>query len=190
MRRIVWLGMVLVIAVSAVWLLHSAAAQTKPAEFGYLGSSPCKACHSNPAKGEQYKKWEASPHAQAYQVLLTDRAKEVAKTAGLSEPPEACAKCLKCHVTGYGAKPELFDAKFDKTQGIGCETCHGPASQYKLAHMKDPAGARKLGMTDPGEKLCVTCHNESSPTYKPFKFAEFAAKIAHPNPLKKTATKP
>ncbi len=32
------------------------------------------------------------------------------------------------------------------------------------------------------EKLCLTCHNEESPTFKEFKFKERWEKIAHPIP--------
>jgi hypothetical protein len=37
------------------------------------------------------------------------------------------------------------------------------------------------------EKLCKTCHNEESPTFKEFNFAEMWAKIAHPVPAAEEA---
>ena len=55
--------------------------------------------------------------------------------------------------------------------------------------MKDKAKAVAAGLTDfkddaAKEKLCKTCHNEKSPTYKEFKFKDMWAKIAHMRPKK------
>jgi hypothetical protein len=39
-------------------------------------------------------------------------------------------------------------------------------------------------MIIPDEKLCIGCHNEESPTYKEFNYAEAVKQIAHPRPAK------
>ena len=104
---------------------------------------------------------------------------------GLKKPPEQEDVCLKCHVTGHGVKAELLGKKYDATEGVSCESCHGAAADWKKVHAKDPAKAATLGLIKPtDEKMCKTCHNEESPTYKPFKYAEKLAAIAHPNPKK------
>jgi hypothetical protein len=160
-------------------------ATEKAAEHGFVGATSCKMCHKKPEKGEQYPKWLAGPHAHAYKSLLTDQSKAICKEMGIAEAPEEADKCLKCHVTGHGAKAELLGKKYDKTEGVTCESCHGPAADWKKPHMKDPAKAMTLGMIVPtDEKMCKTCHNEESPTYKPFVYKEKLAKIAHPNPKK------
>jgi hypothetical protein len=188
MRRIAWLGAALVLLAAAAWLVQAqqaaAPAAAKSDEATYLGALSCKACHNSVAKGEQYKKWEASAHAQAFKVLSTDAAKAVAAKLGLKEAPDASPQCLKCHVTGHGAKPEQLGPKYDKAEGITCEACHGPASKYKTEHMKGLEAGLKAGMLATGEKTCLACHNEGSPTYKPFKYAEACAKIAHDIPPK------
>ncbi|MCK4304959.1 MAG: cytochrome c family protein [Candidatus Eisenbacteria sp.] len=162
-----------------------AVAEEKAVEHGYLGATACKICHKKETKGAQYTKWLASPHAHAYQTLLTDESKKICKKLGIKEAPEAAGKCLKCHVTAYGVKAELLGKKYDKTEGVSCESCHGPAADWKKPHMKDPETAAKLGMIKPDdEKMCMGCHNEESPTYKPFKYKEKLAAIAHPNPMK------
>jgi len=52
--------------------------------------------------------------------------------------------------------------------------------------MKSREESVKNGMTNilvsdgSAEKLCKTCHNEGSPTYKGFKFEESWNKIKHP----------
>jgi len=180
MRKIGWLGVVVALVVAAGWLVQAQQAATpKPAEAAFIGAQACKTCHG-PAKGDQFKKWETSPHAQAFKTLATDAAKAVAAKKGLTTAPDASPECLKCHVTGYGVKAELLGPKYDQTEGVTCEACHGPASLYKTPHMKGKEAGLKAGMLVSDEKTCVTCHNESSPTYKPFKYAEMVAKIAHP----------
>jgi hypothetical protein len=186
MRRIAWLGAAVALLVTVGWMVQAQqAAAPKTEAAAYVGALSCKACHSNPAKGEQYKKWEASAHASAFKVLSTDAAKAVAAKAGVKEAPDASPQCLKCHVAGYGLKAEQYGPKYDKTEGVTCEVCHGPASVYKTAHMKGIDEGMKAGMLKPDEKTCLNCHNDKSPTFKgPFKFAEMYAKIAHNFPPK------
>jgi len=43
--------------------------------------------------------------------------------------------------------------------------------------------AEEYGMIKPVTKeVCVSCHNEESPTFKGFDFEKMVAKIAHPVP--------
>ena len=48
---------------------------------------------------------------------------------------------------------------------------------------EDPEGQRKLaqeaGLIMPDETVCVTCHNEKSPTFKGFEFAERIKEVKH-----------
>jgi ABC-type molybdenum transport system ATPase subunit/photorepair protein PhrA len=61
---------------------------------------------------------------------LGDKAKEVAKVKGLEVPPHESPACLKCHVTGYDVKLKKHPIKIKNTEGISCESCHGPASDH------------------------------------------------------------
>ena len=104
--------------------------------------------------------------------------------------PQKADECLRCHVTAFGVKKELIDPTCTYEEGVGCEACHGPGSEYrKLAIMKDHDKAVAAGLIEQTEKLCIKCHNKESPTYKPFNFEEDVKKIAHPNPKKKKAAK-
>jgi hypothetical protein len=155
-------------------------------EFAFIGAQACKGCHKSTAKGDQFGKWQASPHAQAYSTLLTEHAAQIAHVMGTRESPTTVARCLKCHVTGAGVKPELLGPKWDKTEGVGCESCHGPAAEWKAIHLKDVDKAMTLGMIAPDENLCRGCHNPESPTFKGFDFEKASAQIAHPR-LRKAA---
>ncbi len=178
----------LAIAVVIIMFPLNAATQDKKDEkaFTYGGVATCKACHSSKKSGAQYKLWTAGPHAKAYETLKSDKAKEFAKSAGVEDASKS-EKCLKCHVTAYDVDAKLKGKKFTNEEGVGCESCHGPGSAYKKLKVKKDIAAgtvdgAEFGLVTPDEKVCVTCHNEESPTFTEFKFADKEAKIAHPKP--------
>lgn len=140
------------------------------AQNEYIGAAKCKMCHNKPPQGEQFKKWAASPHANAMKSLKGDEAKD--------------PKCLKCHSTAFGLT--LSDTQtITVAEGVSCESCHGAGSKYKSpAIMKDQAKSIAAGMIIPDEKLCKKCHNAESPNFKGFDYKTYSAKIAHPNPSK------
>jgi hypothetical protein len=132
--------------------------------------------------GAQFKVWEKSRHARAYETLASAKAKEVATAKGIDNPQES-PECLKCHVTGYGADASLFESTYKKEDGVGCESCHGAGKDYKnIKIMKDPEAAKAKGLIIPDEQVCKKCHSEESPTNTPFGYEEGKAQIAHPRP--------
>ena len=161
------------------------------AEPNYIGADKCaKMCHKSKAKGDQYGIWKGTRHSEAYAVLATPAALETAKKAGITGDPQKSPKCVKCHVAGFGLSAARFDSTYSLTEGVGCEACHGPGSDYsKLKIMKDKQLALKAGLIEPTERVCVKCHNTESPNYKPFVFAEAYKKIAHPTPKAAPETK-
>ena len=116
-------------------------------------------------------KWAAGPHAKAMESL---------KGADATNP-----KCLKCHSTAAAADQKLVGT-LKVSEGVSCESCHGAGSAYKSATiMKKQELSLAKGLIIPDEKVCKTCHNEESPNYKGFDFAEYSAKIAHGDPTRK-----
>ncbi len=155
----------------------------------YVGVAVCAPCHKGEKKGKMFEIWQASKHAKAYETLKTEQAKKVAEAKGIKVPPHEAPECLKCHVTGYGAPKEAFLERFKIEDGVQCEACHGPGSDYKtLKVMQNREEAIKNGLVlvlvedGSAEKLCKTCHNEQSPTFKGFDFKKAWAEIAHPLP--------
>lgn len=195
-------------AVAVLVALTGAEAEKPAAVNHYVGSDTCKNCHSQKEKGDQYHVWKASKHAQAYELLATDKAKEAGKKVGVDNP-QTDPKCLACHETGYGLPKENFAKTFIEHQGIQCETCHGPGEKHKAARM-DAAGkeappadggfgeeegeAPAVAKVPEGEILtpkdeatCVKCHNEKSPSFKEkFVFADMSKKVEHKDPRKQT----
>ena len=160
------------------------AAQAEDAS--YIGLKKCSMCHKKDAGGNQLAKWEAGPHAGAYETLASEEALAVAKELGI-ENPQADPKCLKCHVTAFSVMADLENQKITMEEGVSCESCHGAGSgYYKKATMQGITDgeieAASVGLMEPDEAVCKVCHNEESPTFKSFDFAKASAKIAHPIP--------
>jgi hypothetical protein len=185
--------LVLLLAAGAVSVVFAQASGNK-----YMGVEKCKNCHSSAAKGDQYGIWKKTKHAEAIPTLSSDQAKEFGKARGVDDPATD-PKCLKCHVTAYSEPAEVKDAKFDPKLGVQCEACHGPGGNHvkaRLAAAANEEGGDVFGgepkpvkipageiVAKPDAKVCTTCHNTESPSYKPFNYDEFVKKIAHPDPL-------
>jgi hypothetical protein len=159
--------------------------QEAVAEPEIIGAPKCKSCHKAKT-GDQWKVWTESTHARAFETLASDEAKKIAADQGLGNPQTELA-CLKCHAT----KASLGDGivvsakgKYSDNEGVGCESCHGPGSDYRPRKiMQDPDAARAAGLvmtkTAGG---CTNCHNKESATFKGFEFKARWADIAHPVP--------
>lgn len=140
--------------------------------FTFVGSIVCKKCHGIDDIGNQYKIWEQSPHAKTYASLTGEKGLEIAKKNKIISP-EKDFRCLKCHATGKGTSPAIIK------EGVGCEACHGPASEYHKASNHVDFNSREngyrravtlgmypiLGITSlkTREKLCLSCHSKIRP---------------------------
>jgi hypothetical protein len=159
------------------------------ADAKYVGASKCKTCHKKDLIGNQYGAWQDGVHAKAFELLKGEKAKQVAAEKGISGAPHEAAECLECHATAHGLDPSQVAAKpLDVKDGVQCESCHGPGSDYKKKKvMADHAASVAAGMWEPGKKeaICTACHNDKSPTWDAAKGFDFEARkkeIAHPIP--------
>jgi hypothetical protein len=148
-----------------------------------VGAPKCKSCHKAKT-GDQWKIWTGSAHARAFETLASEEARNIAAQSGLGDPQGEDA-CLKCHATsaslGVGVVISA-KGKYTDSEGVGCESCHGPGSGYRPQKiMKDPEAASAAGLVmDRTADSCTGCHNEESPTFKGFDFEKRWAEIAHP----------
>ena len=118
---------------------------------GFVGAETCKACHPG-----AYEAWRDSAHAHAL-----DR---------LPEASRRDARCAACH----GPPAEAG------AHGVTCEACHGPGRSYAQSFvMRDRELARAVGLADVGERTCASCHTESTPGLRPFRYAEKLPLIRH-----------
>jgi hypothetical protein len=168
---------IVVMAAASFLLLASLFSQ----DFTYVGSAKCGICHKTEKQGQQLPVWEKSKHAASFNALSSENAKPKAQQAGVTNPAED-PKCLKCHAPLAGKGPDL------KAEGVTCEACHGPGSEYKkLSIMKDRALAVKSGLIvydspEAIKKHCLTCHENAHG--QSFDFAASWEKIKHTIPEK------
>jgi hypothetical protein len=92
----------------------------------FTGVDRCRVCHEAASTGSQFKVWLNGPHAHAHKAIETDSAKALLARAGSGFTIDSC---LGCHSTlGRSAGSEIETRLV--TEGVGCERCHGPGSNY------------------------------------------------------------
>ena len=125
-----------------------------------VGAFFCARCHDSENKEFVFSKWRLSRHAEAYSVLGTPGARQIARDMKIEGHPQKSPKCLKCHTTGRG---DAWTSSFDKAQGVQCESCHGPGSDYwPEAIMLDPVAAQDAGLKEITRETCLKCHGRES----------------------------
>ena len=145
-----------------------------PAEDGFerTGTASCGTgrCHgrsvadpSSVVQLDELTTWNDTRHANAYRTLLSAQSKRIAQNLGMARP-ETQPICLDCHADNVPV--ELRGGKFQLTDGVGCEACHGGAAQWLESHKApgvDHADNLASGMY-PTERpqararLCLACH--------------------------------
>jgi YVTN family beta-propeller protein len=152
------LGLLLIPAAAATLLwVHAAEEKREPV---YVGARVCAQCHHAQAGGDQYSRWLMSRHSQAFAVLAKPEAKEIARLSGIPVEPQESPMCLGCHATGADAEPWEKDPTFYVQDGVQCEKCHGPGSEYSDAKvMMDRQAAMMAGLKMPSKADCMSCHN-------------------------------
>ena len=139
----------------------------------YVGAGGCSApaCHGSvrpmtqmPIWQNEYSTWVTQDkHSRAYEALSNPVAVRMAKILGLPAANSA-EKCLACHA--IDAPQSAHATTFDISDGVSCESCHGPASEWLGPHTT--AGwthdqSLKLGMFDTRDVVsrterCLECH--------------------------------
>lgn len=152
-------------------------------KYKYVGVNSCiTGCHQSVDSGNQYEVWNNSKHSKAFLELQTEYADSIARSLGFTTPAAETKECIKCHTLGRDFDESEFESSFDLTQGVQCESCHGPGSEYKKPSvMKDSSEAVNKGLIihTEKEKWCINCHNPESPTYVPFDYEPLWEMIAH-----------
>ena len=158
-------------------LLHPVAGTARPESpapsHKYTGPGSCSSvsCHGSVqprsetrVRQNEYSVWVVEDkHAKAYAALTTPVSQRMARLLGLPAADTA-PLCLSCHAL---AVPEAQRAKtFDLSDGVSCESCHGPAADWLGPHTTRDwtrEQARAAGMVDTKNLLrraekCLSCH--------------------------------
>jgi len=143
------------------------------ADDAHLGVATCASsvCHGSIKPRDttkvlqnEYVVWSRmDAHSNAYKTLLSEESEWIAKNLGLPNAHEA-QMCLDCHGDNVAAKHQ--GSRFQMSDGVGCESCHGGSERYLTSHT-DPDRthadniADGLYPTDQVEaraSLCFSCH--------------------------------
>lgn len=121
----------------------------------YVGSTNCKGCHASAAAA-----WEKSKHHEAWNTLV----KAEADPKRYGWPVTAYPDCVSCHVVGFREQSGFVSfAETPDLAAVGCERCHGPASEHVASQGKKQLGI--LGGVQ-ASVLCTQCHDfEQSPDF-------------------------
>lgn len=146
--------------------------------YKYTGAASCGAsnCHGStkpkadfPKLNENIVWFQKDKHAKAYATLTNEKLKSGVSPSKIATnlkigKAETSSKCLVCHAVDV--KPELRGPKFDISEGVHCDGCHGPAEKWLEPHAEKGwthEQSVKLGMYDTKNFLlradkCVSCH--------------------------------
>jgi hypothetical protein len=142
-------------------------------ENAHLGVATCASsnCHGKLTRSKssdvwlnEYRVWRSEDyHSRAYKTLSSAASKLIAKKLGLTSATTANI-CLDCHADNV--PPGRRGTKFQISDGVSCEACHGGAEHWIATH--DNSGVTheqnvRNGMypTDrPADRarLCLSCH--------------------------------
>jgi hypothetical protein len=128
---------------------------------GIKGPNSCFKCH---AMAKEAWQTTAPFHKGSTGQLTAANAGKYAAAIGLASASAPNGACVACHATLVGGAP---------SEGVSCESCHGPATGYFKEHQDvafyaKPEGAR-LGLRDLFNKpaaiaaMCVNCHVTPDP---------------------------
>jgi YVTN family beta-propeller protein len=158
----------------------------------YVGARACATCHDGAGMGYQYSKWLMTRHSHAYAALRMPGARKIAELSGIPQDPYDSPVCLGCHATAVDAEPWQRDAAFKISEGVQCEKCHGPGSDYMdMKVMADPQAAMAAGLQMPTKQMCMKCHyvkgSHAAVLKRPqLNIDEAWKRIAHPMPKNPT----
>lgn len=151
---------------------QTAANDASPPKF--LGAMSCSSssCHGGGgAKQNQYLVWSLQDfHSQRpVATLATARSRQIAQTLSIDDPA-ADLRCTSCHAPLQSVPADRRGPGFEISEGVSCESCHGPAEGWLRAHTRPDwthadrtfAGMRDLQNLYVRANTCVACHQTVS----------------------------
>jgi Cytochrome c554 and c-prime len=139
----------------------------------YTGPGSCAStsCHGsilprteNDVLQNEYSTWIVKDkHSKAYAALTGQVGERIASILNLGKA-ETAPRCLACHA--LNPPQDQRSRSFDPSEGVSCETCHGPASGWLGPHTERDWTHEKsvaLGMYDTRDvasrtQKCLGCH--------------------------------
>ncbi len=136
----------------------------------FLGAASCanSSCHGGGGQNQnQFLTWSLKDfHSQRpFATLSTARAKQIGDALEIKDPT-ADARCTVCHAPLHEVPENLRGENFKISEGVSCESCHGPAENWLRSHTRHDytradrtaAGMRDLQNLYVRANTCVACH--------------------------------
>lgn len=146
----------------------------KPGAAEFVGPVGCSSslCHggAGPNSGS-YTTWKRKDvHRKSWETLASNRADLMAKAIG-SDTALGSWRCTECHMPMANVPAEKIAGHIEPKDGVSCETCHGPASEWIRTHTRaDLTHSQRvsIGMKDLESlyvraNTCVACHQNVDP---------------------------
>lgn len=148
--------------------------------YAYTGVASCagSTCHGRSegngavVRQDEIATWQSpfavsGAHSRAYAVLASRRGQQIAQSLGWQDATSR-SECLGCHATDVPASDR--GPRFQTTDGVGCESCHGAAagwlaSHYEVGGTHSANVARGLVPLDRPQVragVCLDCHYGSA----------------------------
>ncbi len=147
----------------------AAPAQTASAAK-FLGAASCSssACHGGGGQNQnQFLVWSLQDfHSQRpFATLTTARSKQIANALPIKDPTTD-NRCTSCHAPLREVPESLRAEAFRISEGVSCETCHGPGENWLRSHTRSDwshadrvySGMRDLKSLYVRANTCVACH--------------------------------
>jgi hypothetical protein len=170
-----------VAAATAVGLSVAGQAEAQAPAAGRVGvhegvaSCAGSTCHSRPVasglvvRQNELITWQdphsdAGAHARAWRVLTQPRAQAIVQRMGIAGAAQSAPVCLGCHADPAPAGQR--GARFQVSDGVGCEACHGGSGGWIASHYVVGAthalniGRGLVALDDPKARAnrCLDCH--------------------------------
>ncbi len=140
-----WYARKFLLAVLFMTISINAAELPDKAAVKHMGVATCAAsqCHGSavPQYGSnvpqnEYVTWtQSDPHSTAYEVLGNELSRAIAARLGLASANRA-EICLDCHTDNVSENQR--GERFQVSDGVGCESCHGGAENWLTTHYNAP----------------------------------------------------
>ena len=145
----------------------------------FLGSLSCASasCHGNPRResvlgSAAHFFLDRDTHQRGGEVLRGQRSREMAARLNLPRPAWETRECLACHAPAAMPATDHRDFPVKLAEGVGCESCHGPAREWLGPHhsrewkqsaiwsgdQKARAGFRDTKDLPTRVGVCAVCH--------------------------------
>ena len=163
----------------------------------FMGAMTCSSslCHGGGSnERDSYTIWKKSdPHHQSAATLSGTRAARIAQGLALGSAAGS-SRCTECHAPLATVTEARLPSGLDvRTEGVSCESCHGPAQNWIRSHTRRDfthaqnvtTGVREVKNLYARANACVACHQVLAPDvlaagHPPLLFELDAQTVAEP----------